>query len=67
MRCFLELPKARLALLFQTQLLSLQFELDWFQPAPKEIDAPILLLLYGVGGTKNDHYIKRLTLEASRR
>jgi len=44
-----------------------KFDLDWFQPSPPSHDSPILLLLYGVGGTKNDHYIKRITLEASRR
>lgn len=30
-------------------------------------EAPIIFLLYGIGGTKNDHYIKRLTLASTSR
>ncbi|GMH81310.1 hypothetical protein TL16_g08888 [Triparma laevis f. inornata] len=46
------------------------FTLDYYTsplPTPKPPSTPILLLLYGIGGTRNDHYIKRLTLAAEAR
>ncbi|GMH88996.1 hypothetical protein TrST_g1679 [Triparma strigata] len=46
------------------------FTLDYYtppSPTPKPPSTPILLLLYGIGGTRNDHYIKRLTLASESR
>eukprot|EP00520_Triparma_pacifica_P001497 CAMPEP_0118634302 /NCGR_PEP_ID=MMETSP0785-20121206/1468_1 /TAXON_ID=91992 /ORGANISM="Bolidomonas pacifica, Strain CCMP 1866" /LENGTH=551 /DNA_ID=CAMNT_0006525255 /DNA_START=227 /DNA_END=1879 /DNA_ORIENTATION=- len=51
-----------------------KFNLDYYIPESQleedeelSTEAPIIFLLYGIGGTKNDHYIKRLTLASTSR